>query len=253
MNGIVDDENKKKIVKLFVTKKLQKNKKIVQVVVDDIISETSDYKLIKYADGVKYYNSQLALDVYYKSNFYTMDEANNIFNILENNLEYYNPELTKVKIRGVYINIPRKQIAYGEAGLSYSFTGTNIKAINWNEPSIISEILLHMKNKLNALTGNNFNFVLINRYNDGKQHIGYHSDDERNLVDKPNIAGISFGGIRTVSFIKIDGEQKIDLDLEHGSLFIINNPTNQNWKHSILKTNQHASPRISLTFRQMKI
>lgn len=86
------------------------------------------------------------------------------------------PESLTVRMYGKNIPMPRLQAAHGDAGLSYRFSGIEVKAKPWT-PS-----LLHLKADVEAATGETFNFCLVNLYRGPGHHISYHSDDERDLV-----------------------------------------------------------------------
>ena len=47
-----------------------------------------------------------------------------------------------------------------------------------------------------TLGGETFNFVLVNRYKDGSEHMGEHRDNEQELVQTAPIASLSFGQTR---------------------------------------------------------
>ena len=56
--------------------------------------------------------------------------------------------------------------------------------------------LENIRAEVEVLTGTKYNFVLINRYRDGKDGVGWHADDEP-LVDQTQpIASVSVGGSR---------------------------------------------------------
>jgi hypothetical protein len=47
--------------------------------------------------------------------------ANMIFDYFESNIDYMPIESTKMHIFGRYVTMPRRQVAYGDTGLTYSF------------------------------------------------------------------------------------------------------------------------------------
>lgn len=201
-----------------------------------------------------FYDPSLGLNIKYVDKFFSEKDTKIIFKILEKRLVYNSVEDSMVKIAGRYIAIPRSQVAYGEPNTAYQFAGNLVQARNWQEDGPVEKLLRVIVTKIEKLTGIRYNFVLINRYKDGAQYIGYHKDDERDLVPNPTIAGVSFGCVRTMSFQQIDPpNQEIEVNLGNGSLILIQHPTNQKWKHSIPKASHALTPRISLTFRQMLI
>lgn len=54
-------------------------------------------------------------------------------------------------------DVPRKQAAYGDAGLTYSYSGVTRSASPW------TPTLEYIRDAVTNTTGHTFNFVLINR------------------------------------------------------------------------------------------
>lgn len=188
--------------------------------------------------------------IQYYSTFFTNEYAQYLFDLFEENMVYNSSEQSKIKIHGRELEIPRKQVAYGETGTFYRFSGKKLLAIDWNDDSLISNELRKIIKMIENKTGTKFNFILINRYNDGNQYIGYHNDDTRDLVPKSDIVGISIGTERDMLFKSSEITNK--LKLNNGSMYVIKYPTNNYYKHSIPKRTKVVGPRISLTFRLMK-
>ncbi|KAJ8917631.1 hypothetical protein NQ315_000115 [Exocentrus adspersus] len=117
--------------------------------------------------------------------------ADELMRQLENSVEYYEGELTKVKVFGKWHQIPRQQVAYGDDGMMYSFSGINLPAKPW------TPLLNDLRNFLYEVTGFLYNFVLINRYRNGNDHIGEHRDAEKELDKNTPIASLSLGQKRT--------------------------------------------------------
>lgn len=199
------------------------------------------------------------INIYYYPEFIIKPKADKYFNILEQNLTYNSAEDSKVKIMGKEYEIARKQVAYGEPGTTYTFAGITVPARSWNDQTdIVCRVIKNIKKNVEDILIRKFNFCLINRYNDGDDYIGPHFDSEDNLKQPVYIAGVSFGAVRDVRFTPVNFiPQKIpngfNLELEHGSLFVIGNPTNSYWKHSVPKRAHVTIPRISLTFRNMEL
>lgn len=84
-----------------------------------------------------YCDEQHGLNINYYNDFIDEKLSRQIFITFENKLQYYSPDDTKVLMFGKYINIPRSQVAYGDPGTFYSFTGTKIDAKSWNNNGII--------------------------------------------------------------------------------------------------------------------
>lgn len=204
------------------------------------------------------------INIHYSSDFLSNVKADKYFNILEQNLVYNTPQESKVKVFGKEYEIKRKQVAYGDAGTSYSFAGATIYAKSWNNNDIICKILKNIKKLVEKFTGQKFNFVLINRYENGNDKIGKHQDSEELLGNEPTIVGVSLGAVRDICFAPYKTNNnpgitpqripnRISLQLDHGSIFVMYHPTNTYWTHEIPERSTVKTPRISLTFRRLFI
>lgn len=196
------------------------------------------------------------LNVEYYSKFFDCSNAISILSQLQRELPpYLDQSKNEVKIMGKVYKIPRRQAAFGDSGLSYRFSGVTVPAHPW------IPVLQEIRNSLVGFLGEKFNFVLVNFYKDGRDHIGEHRDDERDLVDKSSIAGLSFGQERCFVFKHRDARRKKaerkDIPVEkvllgHGSLVVMKYPTNMYWYHSLPISKTAMGQRVSLTFRVMK-
>lgn len=201
------------------------------------------------------------LEVDYYPNFFQGSNAYAILKELELELPpYLQKSKNEVKIMGRVHKIPRTQAAFGDEGLSYHFSGVTVPANTW------IPVLGQIRDCLVDHLGEEFNFVLVNRYKDGYDHIGEHRDDERDLVNKASIACVSFGQERDFVLKHKDFRGKngkkskaiperksnLEVPLKHGSLLVMKHPTNRDWYHSIPIRKSATIARISLTFRVMK-
>jgi alkylated DNA repair dioxygenase AlkB len=152
-------------------------------------------------------------------------------------------EYNFIKMFGKLIQAPRKYKVYGQP---YKFTGMN--SIDINE---VPEILQPYLDYINTLDRYSYNSVLINWY-EGKDYIGFHSDNTSNLVTGSNIYGISFGQHRTLRFKNSEGKNT-DYLLEHNSIINMKHGCQDIYKHSILQSKKLFDRRINITFRSVKI
>jgi alkylated DNA repair dioxygenase AlkB len=208
--------------------------------------------------SVAYLNEHGA-DVVYIPHFLAPEAASFFYEQLLAQVEFDPPEKTAVRrpFSKEKVAIPRLQTAYGAPGTSYRFSGTTVHARPW------IPILLELKEILGRQSGCTPNFVLLNYYRSGRDSIGWHSDDEKDLGTHPEIASLSFGATRDFQFRHKEDFGKKDRDrtlktvtlaLEHGSLLIMRHPTNRNWKHQLPKrTGKTTEPgaRLNLTWRTM--
>jgi alkylated DNA repair dioxygenase AlkB len=142
---------------------------------------------------------------------------------------------------------PRLIAWYGDVGRAYEYSGVKLTPLPWIEP------LLAVKQKVERVAAVKFNSVLLNYYRDNRDSMGFHSDDEKELGDRPVIASISLGEERT--FILKSKREKIakpvKLKLKSGSLLLMKGDTQTNWKHGIEKETRICGPRVNLTFRRI--
>ncbi len=186
------------------------------------------------------------LDILYEPEFYDKEQADQIYEQLEREIEYYDADITSVMIRGKRIQIPRKQVAYGDEGTGYTFAGTHIPAKPW------TPLLLEIKGDIEKLTGEKFSYLLINRYSSGSEHyIGYHHDDRREMLTD-TVASLSFGAARDFLFKSDKTKEVIGYNLKHGDFIAFRGKTNKYWKHAVPKRMGVKEPRINLTFRLLK-
>ena len=189
---------------------------------------------------------------------YSKHQADCLYEKLESSLVYNEGALAQVKLFGKTIDIPRKQVAFGCPGLSYTFSGNTIPARSWENFPALKSIKGDIEASLNNLYS--FNFVLINRYESGNDYMGEHQDNEKDLIKDMPIASLSLGQQRDFVFRHKDTRgkhksrkdiQPLTISLQHGSLLVMHHPTNIFWYHSLPKRKKLVFPRINLTFRIM--
>ena len=151
-----------------------------------------------------------------------------------------------IKLFGKEIPQPRLTAFYAEQGISYTYSGLQLK------PNSFSTELWELKQKTQELSGFDFNTCLANLYRHGNDSMGWHADDEKVLGKNPVIASISLGGIRRFQFKhKTNKDLKKSIELQHGSLLIMKGSMQHFWKHQLPKTKKEVAPRINLTFRKI--
>ena len=168
--------------------------------------------------------------------------------IFQNLLTEINWRQDRIKFYGKEINIPRLTAWYGDSGKSYTYSNITMNPIPW------TPVLLTIKKRVEEIAKISFNSVLINLYRDGKDSMGWHSDDEPELGKDPIIASVSFGGVRKFRLRHRFNKtlEKVEFNLTHGSLLMMKGKTQEFWQHQIPKTAKLVMPRINLTFRVIK-
>jgi len=142
---------------------------------------------------------------------------------------------------------PRLTAWYGDADASYAYSGIQLHPLPW------TPLLLDIKTRVEETAGSTFNSVLLNYYRDHHDSIGFHSDDEPELGDRPIIASLSLGAERTfiLKHKTLGRLGRVQLRLAPGSLLLMSGDTQRCWRHGILKESRPCGPRVNLTFRQI--
>lgn len=104
-----------------------------------------------------------------------------------------------------------------------------------------------------AIPGFTPNAVVINYYENGRNNIGWHADDEEELTDS-TVASLSFGTERRFLIRSKRSKVKIaEYKLGNGSLFVMKSDCQDLYEHCVPKEARINTGRLNLTFRQMKL
>ena len=129
---------------------------------------------------------------------------------------------------------------------------------NWNwekAPVAISRV----KEKIEKFLNFKFDTLLLNRYRNEKDTVGWHSDNERIFGDFSIIASLTLlenkgkGGLRSMEF-KMKKNEKVGwkIGLENGSLLIMAGCIQKYWLHRIPREIGEKGERVNLTFKKNK-
>lgn len=144
-----------------------------------------------------------------------------------------------VRLFGRRYAVPRLVAWCGDAGLNYRYSGCDHPCSGWY-PALAS-----LRARLGELTGLEANLVLLNRYRDGRDAMGWHRDDEPGMASL--VASVTLGASRRF-LIRPGGEQAVvALVLEHGSLLLMDGCE----PHAVPRTRHPVGERINLTFRRL--
>jgi NAD(P)H dehydrogenase (quinone) len=149
----------------------------------------------------------------------------------------------QMNMYGKLIPVPRDECLFGDQDLRYEYRGTKIDTYPW------PDFLLEARDRIQALSGYKFNFVVGNRYRTGKDSIGWHSDNFPQIGKRPAIASLSLGSTRKFKLRHNDSGQTVDYHLESGSLLIMRPDCQEDWVHAVPKTTRPVGERINWTFR----
>lgn len=174
--------------------------------------------------------------------FYDETKAAALFQQLRHEIAW---EEKTIKLFGKEVMQPRLVAFYGDEGVAYTYSGKTNIAMPWTATlqSIVSDIAQQ--------TGMSYNSVLINYYRNGQDSMGWHSDDEKELGEKPLVASLSLGVTRRFAFRhKLDKKHTFVMPLTEGSLLVMPASAQKFWQHAIPKTTQQGE-RINLSFRKI--
>lgn len=155
-------------------------------------------------------------------------------------------EQPRVQVYGKWHLTPRLVSFHGEAQLAYAYSQIQHGAQPW------TALLSGLKARVSEASGQYYNAVLLNYYRDGRDTMGWHADDEKELGDRPIIASLSLGAARDIHFKPKTGKtEPVRLKLPSGSLLIMRGDTQHSWLHHIPRRARCQQPRLNLTFRHI--
>lgn len=147
--------------------------------------------------------------------------------------------------------LPRLTCWMADPGCGYRYSGLD------NVPEPWSPAAEQLRRQLQTFTGWRFNSLLLNRYRDGRDAMGWHADDEPELDPSAPIASLSFGVPRDFrlrprpSSRQPAGCDPFNLELAHGDLLLMEPPTQLWWQHAVPRRLRVRGERLNLTFRVM--
>lgn len=176
-------------------------------------------------------------DFHYIPNFVT--DAS-LFYTLINNIDW---QQEYVQMYDKKIPAPRLISLHGNK--DYFYGGT------LHKPKPFTDELSALLEKINTFAGHEFNSILLNLYNSGKDSIGWHSDSEKELGTNPTIASISLGANRLFQLKNKKFGKIHDIMLADSSLLIMGNKSQELYLHSLPKDGTVRRERINITFRKI--
>lgn len=182
-------------------------------------------------------------EVRYRPGWLGRDEADALLAALQAQVPW---EVHRIRMFGRWVDSPRLSCWIGDPGASYVYSGARFEPRPW--PAALQAL----RARIDAEAGVAMNSVLANLYRDGRDAMGWHSDDEPELGPRPVIASVSLGGVRRFALKhRRDAALKGVLELPHGSLLVMSGDTQRLYRHALPRTSRVAAPRINLTFRQV--
>ncbi|MDR2229005.1 MAG: alpha-ketoglutarate-dependent dioxygenase AlkB [Flavobacteriaceae bacterium] len=178
--------------------------------------------------------------VNYYGKIFSKEEADHYYHLLLSEVEWRNDEAI---IFGKKILTKRKVAWYGDIPFEYTYSNATKTALLWTEN------LLILKKIAEETTGETYNSCLLNLYHSGEEGMAWHSDGEKDLKKHGAIGSMSFGAERKFAFKHKKTQEKVELILEHGSLLVMKDQTQDFWLHRLPPTKKFFKERVNLTFR----
>ncbi len=148
-----------------------------------------------------------------------------------------------VKVYGKEHCIPREQVWFADDGCNMVYSKLLVNASPW--PYDLNRLRYQLKHDFKQ----DYNGVLVNRYLSGQQTMGWHSDDEPEIMLGTDIASISMGATRDFVVKNKVSNEKVTFTLSCGDSIIMHYPMQQQWLHSVPKRQKVVEPRLNFTFR----
>jgi alkylated DNA repair dioxygenase AlkB len=117
-------------------------------------------------------------------------------------------------------------------------------------PASVPSAILDAKQRVTDHLGVPFNAVGLNLYRDGRDSVAPHNDHLNEIREGYPIALVSLGATRRMTIReKVPPRGATHVDLEAGSLFVMDYATQLHYTHGVPKTSEAVGERISLAFR----
>ncbi|WP_104037563.1 alpha-ketoglutarate-dependent dioxygenase AlkB family protein [Vibrio jasicida] len=178
--------------------------------------------------------------IYYDPNFLNNLEADRYFSNLRSTLPWQQERITMF---GRSVLQPRLQAWHGD--VAYTYSGLTMSPHPWTPD------LNELKARCEAIANVQFNSVLANLYRHGQDSMGWHQDNEPELVRNPVIASVNLGETRRFLLRNLHCKTQLEYELSHGALLIMAGELQHHWKHAVPKTAKPKGERINLTFRHI--
>jgi alkylated DNA repair dioxygenase AlkB len=182
-------------------------------------------------------------EVFFHANLFAPTKSDELFQLLKATIQW---KQEPIKIWGKEVLQPRLTAWYGDEGKHYAYSGITMKPLPWTAELLLIKKLAEEKSETM------FNSALLNLYRDGKDSMGWHRDNEKELGVNPVIASVSFGAARQFKLRHYYNKSlSRSIELTHGSFLVMKGETQHYWEHQVAKTAKPVNLRINITFRKI--
>jgi alkylated DNA repair dioxygenase AlkB len=183
------------------------------------------------------------IDIRYDGEFVDPANASRLFEALKTEIQW---RRIVMQTPGGPKTVPRMISWHADIGLSYSYSGLTHGWQDWTPG------LREVRDLLTEVTGVEFNGVLANFYENERDSVSMHADDEDDMEEGAPIASVSLGATREFIVKHMTTGSRHVIPLEHGSLLLMDGDTQKVSRHGIPKAKRTVGPRINLTFRRTR-
>lgn len=176
----------------------------------------------------------------YQDGFLNTGESAGMLDVLKRELSW---ERREIVLFGKRVMQPRLVAWYGDADASYRYSGLTLQPLPWHP------LLAELRDRVSGRCGTFFNSVLANAYRDGRDRMGWHRDDEKELGSEPIIASVSLGQERNFLLRKNGHSKSERILLKDGSLLVMKGASQSEYRHCLPGSRRPMAWRINLTFR----
>ena len=176
---------------------------------------------------------------------YDEDECLELFEFLDQiEVEYRKPYMRF----GKTVHVPRGQASFTfSPDIHYDY-----KVSGGSPPNMVMcEKLKEITKKVNSFLGTNFNTILLNKYKNGEDCIGFHKDRENGWAEGSGFATLAFGAERDFQVKNLDTQVTTTYLHKNGHALYMPFPMNRENLHSVPTRKKVTDCRISLTFREI--
>lgn len=181
------------------------------------------------------------IDITYDADFLAAGDADRLFEALKTEVDW---QRAVVQTPGGPKTVPRMISWHADEGLTYSYSGLTHPWQEW------TPAMREVKDRLEQRLGTRFNGCLANFYENERDSVSMHSDDEADMEAGAPIASVSLGSVREFVVKHKETKARHVIPLEHGSLIVMAGETQTVSRHGIPKARRSCGPRINLTFRR---
>jgi alkylated DNA repair dioxygenase AlkB len=170
------------------------------------------------------------------------DQVKQLYDALFDGIVWENE---RIVMFGKEYTAKRKVALYSDPSIAYRYAGKTKVGLPWIHP------LIAAKEIVESVTEETYNACLLNLYHNGEESMGWHSDNEKEIISGSSIASLSLGASRKFSFKNKKTKETVSVELTDGSLLEMKGSAQVHWWHALPKSKKVTRARINLTFRQM--